>query len=123
MTKYILGMLFVLALFGGLFAYAANATAKGQGAAIHTQAIQPTARPSTALLRLSQTAKPNTCEVYTGIERGTVNLRTCAGTSCAVVKVLTEGQSLNVLTAGTWSKVTTSNGVTGYINSIYCKGK
>ncbi len=33
MTKYILGMLFVLALFGGLFAYAANATAKGQGAA------------------------------------------------------------------------------------------
>src|SRR5271157_2441636 len=116
MAKYILGMLFVLALFGGLFAYAANATAKGQGAPDPTQATQPTARPS-------QTAKPTTCEVYTGIERGTVNLRTCAGTSCAVVKVLTEGESLKVLTAGIWAKVTTSNGVTGYINSIYCKGK
>ena len=116
MTKYILRMLFVLALFGGLFAYAANATAKGQGAAIPTQATHPTARPS-------QTAKPNTCKVYTGIQRGTVNLRTCAGTSCAVVKVLTEGESLNILTAGTWAKVTTSNGVTGYVNSFYCKGK
>ena len=116
MTKYILGMLFVLALFGGLFAYAANATAKRQGVAIPTQTAQPTARPL-------QTAKPNTCEVYTGIERGTVNLRTCAGTSCAVVKVLTEGESLNVLTAGIWAKVTTSNGLTGYINSIFCKGK
>jgi len=116
MTKYILGMLFVLVLFGGLYAYAANATANGQGAADPTQATQPTARPS-------QIAKPNTCEVYAGIERGTVNLRTCAGTSCAVVKVLTEGESLNILTAGTWAKVMTSNGVTGFINSIYCKGK
>ncbi len=116
MTKYILGMLFVLALFGGLFAYAANATAKGQGAAIPTQAAKLTARPL-------ETVKPDTCEVYTDIEHGTVNLRMCAGTSCAVVKVLTEGESLNVLTAGTWAKVTTSNGATGYINSIYCKGK
>jgi uncharacterized protein YgiM (DUF1202 family) len=70
------------------------------------------------------TAAPTvTCEVYTGIERGAVNLRSCAGTSCAVLDIVTEGERLTILTAGNWTHVTTEDGVTGYINSNYCKGK
>ena len=65
------GMLLRACGVGGLFIYAAMRPHRGRARRIPTQTAQPTARPS-------QTAKPNTCEVYTGIERGTVNLRTCA---------------------------------------------
>lgn len=110
MTKKMLVMFLLLALAVGLYAVTANA--KGQGGTVATQ----TARPS-------QTATTATCKVITGVDGGTVNLRTCAGTSCAVMKVLTEGESLDVLTAGTWANVTTKDGVTGWLNSEYCKGK
>lgn len=63
------------------------------------------------------------CHVQTGIEGGTVNLRTCAGVSCAVLDIVTEGEPLTILTAGAWAHVMTEDGVMGYINSKYCKGK
>lgn len=73
----------------------------------------------------SQTATdtPEACNVQTGIEGGTVNLRTCAGVSCAVLDIVTEGERLTILTAGNWKQVTTEDGVTGWLNSKYCKGK
>lgn len=69
------------------------------------------------------TSTPEICNVQTGIEGGTVNLRSCEGTSCTVKEVLTEGERLTILTAGAWLNVITEDNVTGYINSKYCKGK
>jgi len=90
-------------------------------------AITPTATVTATVTVTATAAAPTaaavTCEVYTGIDGGTVNLRTCAGTSCAVLDIVTEGERLTVLAAGNWAHVTTKDGVTGYINSNYCKGK
>jgi len=88
-------------------------------------AITPTvtATVTVTATAAAPTAAAVTCEVYTGIDGGTVNLRTCAGTSCAVLDIVTEGERLTVLAAGNWAHVTTKDGVTGYINSNYCKGK
>lgn len=108
MTKKILAMFLLLALAVGLYAM----TGKASGG--------ETAQPSRTA---TNTAAAVTCEVYTGIERGAVNLRSCAGTYCEVIRVLTEGERLTVLTAGNWTHVTTEDGVSGWLNSKYCKGK
>jgi uncharacterized protein YgiM (DUF1202 family) len=110
MTKKMLAItaFLLLALAVGLYAM----TGKASGG--------ETAQPSRTA---TNTAAAVTCEVYTGIERGAVNLRSCAGTYCEVIRVLTEGERLAVLQAGLWNNVTTEDGVTGYINSNYCKGK
>lgn len=114
MTKRIFKITLLLALAIGFYAMTVNA--KGEGMkADPTQTAQPP--PATS------TARPATCKVITGVDGGTVNLRTCAGTSCGVVTVLTEGQSLGIVKAGLWSKVTTESGLTGWLNSRYCKGK
>lgn len=110
MIQRILSIFLLLALAVGLFAMTANA--KGESGADPTQPAQAT-----------NTAKPDTCKVITGIDGGTVNLRSCAGTSCAVADILTEGESLDIVTAGLWVNVTNADGVTGWLNSKYCKGK
>jgi uncharacterized protein YgiM (DUF1202 family) len=114
MTKRILKMFLLLALAFGF--YAMTAKAKGDGGAVRptqtAQATRPAASTRTAAAR---------CEVITGVDGGTVNLRTCAGTSCGVIAILTEGESLKVLRAGVWVNVTTEDGVTGWLNSTYCK--
>jgi uncharacterized protein YgiM (DUF1202 family) len=89
--------------------------AQADGAAIEpTQTAQPTQ---------TATITPWACVVTTGIDGGTVNLRRCGGTDCEVLDIVTEGERLTILTAGAWANVTTSGGVTGWINSNYCKGK
>ncbi len=111
MTKRITTMFLLLALAVGLYFM----QGKADGGAVmptQTQTAQPT-RPATNT--------PEACNVQTGIEGGTVNLRTCAGVSCAVLDIVTEGERLTILTAGAWMNVTTEDGVTGYINSNYCK--
>ena len=94
-------------------------------AALITATISPT-------LETIQITIPTagTCIVSTGLEDGTVNLRSCDGTACSVLAIVTEGESLDILTAGEstayaslWINVTTADGVTGWINSNYCKGK
>lgn len=112
MSKRILKMFLLLALAVGLY-MATSAKADG-GEPKPTRTAQP-----------SQTATntPSVCVVVTGFYAGTVNLRTCDGTSCEVIRVLTEGERLQVITAGAWVNVITEDGVTGYINSNYCKGK
>ena len=111
MTKKITVMFLLLALVAGLYV---TAGAKGDRVAVdpkRTAQVVPTAT----------TAKPGRCEVYTGIDGGTVNLRRCAGTACAVLDIVTEGESVTILTAGNWANVTTEDGVTGWLNNSYCK--
>jgi uncharacterized protein YgiM (DUF1202 family) len=112
MTKRIMTVFLLLAL-AGLF-YAMTAKANG-GESVPTA----TARPPTQ----TATNTPTVCNVQTGIEGGAVNLRTCGGLSCAVLDVVTEGERLTILTAGNWTRATTESGVTGWLNSKYCKGK
>lgn len=115
MTKRTMTMFILLALAGLFYAMTAKA---GGGESPPTPTAQPSRTPT-------QTAAntPTVCRVQTGIEGGTVNLRTCAGVSCAVLDIVTEGEPLTVLTAGAWAHVMTEDGVMGYINSKYCKGK
>lgn len=108
MTKRITTMFLLLALAVGLYFM--------QGKADGGE-IKPALSTATA------TNTPEACNVQTGIEGGTVNLRTCAGVSCAVLDIVTEGERLTILTAGAWMNVTTESGVTGWLNSKYCKGK
>lgn len=109
MTKRIMSMFLLLALAVGL--YFTQGKADG-GAVDPTQTARPTA-----------TSTPEVCKVQTGIEGGTVNLRTCGGTSCGVTQVLTEGERLTVITSGGWMNVTTESGVTGWLYSKYCEVK
>lgn len=108
MSKRILKIFLLLALAVGF--YAMTAKAKGDALAQPTQTAQA-----------SQTATARTCKVITGVDGGTVNLRKCEGMSCAVVDIVTEGESLSIVTSGLWVKVTNKNDVTGFINSKYCK--
>jgi uncharacterized protein YgiM (DUF1202 family) len=110
MTKRIIKLFLLLVLAGGYYVMTVNA--KGRGVLDPVQTLQP-----------SQTATLATCKINTGIESGAVNLRTCPGIACAVIQTLTEGESLNILAAGTWARVATEDGVTGFLNSTYCKGK
>lgn len=78
-------------------------------------------KPALPTATATATNAPEACNVQTGIEGGTVNLRTCAGVSCAVLDIVTEGEPLTILTPGAWMNVTTADGVTGWLNSKYCK--
>ena len=114
MTKRIFKITLLLALAIGFYAMTVNA--KGEGMkADPTQTAQPP--PATS------TARPDTCEVITGVDGGTVNLRACGSIACEVLDIVTEGERLTILTADAWANVTSADGVTGWINSNYCKGK
>jgi hypothetical protein len=103
---YFMMLLIVLVSF-----YAMTATAKGEGGAPGpTQTAAPL--PTRSL---------ENCTVRSGIEGGTVNLRACGSTSCGVLDVLTEGESLTIITAAQWANVTTEKGTIGWINSKYCE--
>ncbi len=83
----------------------------------------PTA-PRSPTATLTATEAAQRCTLTTGIHNGTVNLRACPGAACgAVLDILTEGASLTIITAGDYVNVTTESGVTGWLNSKYCKGK
>lgn len=114
--KKTITLLFLLALVAGCYALTVNA--KGRGS-------EPTRIP-TATAKPSPTLTPTApaCIVTTGLTSGAVNLRACPGMMCgAVLDVLTEGESLTILTAGEYVRVQTASGVTGWLNSNYCKGK
>lgn len=111
MSKRIITMFILLVLAVGLYFM----QGKADGGAVKPTQTQ-TARPTA-------TNTPEVCNVQTGIDGGNVNLRTCGGTSCGVVQVLTEGERLTIRKAGNWTQVTTADGVTGWLNSKYCKGK
>jgi len=79
---------------------------------------QPTAQASRPV---TATKTETVCKVITGIETGKVNLRGCEGTTCPVLLVLKDGQTLTVLQRGAWSEVITGDGLHGWVNSTYCK--
>lgn len=64
---------------------------------------------------------PQACTVSTGVPAGNLNIRTGAGTSYAVIRVLAEGETLTVIKRGAWLQVIDAQGNQGYINSTYCK--
>jgi uncharacterized protein YraI len=110
MTKKITVMLILLTLFCyGVFLLLPEKQVKA------TATESPTASPMpTALDALT------VCRVMTGIPEGTVNLRSCAGTACPVLLVLSDGQALTIIQAGAWMEVLTADNLRGYINSKYC---
>ncbi len=109
MKKIILSMLLLLAL---VCFYAMSTTAKGQGITLPQAIDQPSVIP---------TGTPALCRVETGIDTGKVNFRTCAGTSCAVQSILSNGDVLTVLNRGAWLQVRTAKNQIGFVNSNYCK--
>lgn len=114
--KKTMTLLFLLAVVAGFYALAVNAKGQGSEPTPTAQASQ-TPKPT-------QTEAAQVCTVTTGITSGAVNLRACPGSMCgAVLDILTEGESLTILTAGEYVNVTTKSGVTGWLNSKYCKGK
>jgi hypothetical protein len=108
-------LMLILIILVSLYARIANVN--GNSGAVPTQ----TAQTFTGPLRQSPTAKSDICKVNTGIDGGTVNLRECGSTVCAVADIVTEGESLKILKADLWANVTTPDGVTGWLNSKYCK--
>lgn len=72
------------------------------------------------------TPAPLLCQIKTGVDAGTVNLRTCGGTRCQNVTILHEGDILTQTAPETvdgWTPVRSSGGLQGWVNSKYCKGK
>lgn len=106
MTKKIFAMLLLLACLAGLYV-----TAGAQGDRVEAVTTSTAARIATA----------EACEVYTGVDAGTVNLRACGSVACGVLDIVTEGERLTIVTAGAWTQVTRADGVTGWVNSNYCK--
>ncbi len=86
-----------------------------------TQATAPATKSSSKPEKLITTPAPDTCTVTTGAPVGYLNLRNGAGVQYAVIRVLTEGEVLTVVTRGAWHEVTDTRGNHGYINSTYCK--
>jgi len=95
------------------------ATSRTNGAAALKGQLFPLLTQTTTTA--TRTATLARCVIVTGLQDGRVNLRTCAGLACGVSSVLTEGQPLTVLQAGRWLQVRTGAGVTGYLNSKFCK--
>ena len=106
--KKIFILLLLLALSVVFFAIGFNVMAKGD------RVPGPT---STA----ARIATAEACRVNTGVDAGTVNLRACGSIACEVLDIVTEGERLTILTAGAWANVTSADGVTGWVNSNYCK--
>ncbi len=61
------------------------------------------------------------CRVNTGVPAGLLNMRAAAGVSHAVIRVLAEGETLTVISAGAWLEVIDAQGNHGYIKSNYCR--
>jgi len=89
----------------------------------------PTASPSqteapTETTQPGTTPAPQYCIVTTGAGiEGALNLRTGPGTSYPVIRILTEGETLIIITRGAWLEVMTEVSERGYINANYCEVK
>lgn len=89
-----------------------------------TPTAQPTGTATKSSLTLSNlitpTPTPQTCTVSTGIDSGKLNVRSDAGTSYAVIRVLREGQAVTLTDEsprGNWIQITTGH---GWINQKFC---
>jgi len=88
---------------------------------------EPTAAPSKPAQLLtvpSSTATEKSaqlCQVRTGMPSGYLNLRTGAGVSFSVIRILAEGETLQVLKRGAWLHVIDTRGEKGFVNANYCR--
>lgn len=125
MKKVFVLLLVLLALAGALYELAGRVSSgEGQRATAPANVANVAARLSAPIhpaTTATQTATPARCVIVTGLQEGRVNLRSCAGLACGVSSVLTEGQPLTLLQPGRWAQVRTGAGLTGYINSKFCK--
>lgn len=81
-----------------------------------TQLMSKKANPTTL------TSSSKVCQVKTGIEEGTLNMRTCGGTYCPSVSVLREGARLieiETQAVDGWLSVKTADGLVGWVSSKY----
>jgi uncharacterized protein YgiM (DUF1202 family) len=69
--------------------------------------------------KASSTSAPS-CTVSTGYNAGALNLRAGAGMGYEVIRVLSEGEALQVLERAAWLKVIDARGNQGFINAHYC---
>lgn len=80
-------------------------------------------RPTQSPTASPTSTKPSAdlCTVRTGVPRGYLNLRTGAGTRYAVIRILAEGEVLEVLERAAWLQVIDRKGKQGYVYRRYCQ--
>lgn len=88
----------------------ANATATAEKVNNHAQAAN------------TPHATQRACTVFTGIDAGGLNLRSCDSVNCPVIDVLREGQTVTVFQDGQdWLLVQTDSAAIGWVNKDFCK--
>lgn len=95
-------------------------------AAMKVESMSTQTAPDPAMMQPTATG-PNqpACVIRTGVTGGHVNMRACAGTGCAVVTILSNGDLLAIITVGDspegdkWLHVRTADNLTGYVNSKF----
>lgn len=99
-------------------------TLAGITAAVATETPTATPSPAEAAPATSTAAAKPGWQVCTGVERGTVNVRACAGMGCGVVMVLEEGRAVRLSGvddvqpgSGRWLMITSPR--EGWINANY----
>lgn len=78
-------------------------------------------QPNPALPRSTAEASAQICQVKTGMPSGYLNLRAGAGVEYEVIRVLSEGETLQVIKRSAWLEVIDEQGNQGFINSRYCR--
>jgi len=82
----------------------------------------PTARPTaTEAARMKPVMIPSPISVSCTVNAGSLYLRSGAGMSYAVTRILHDGEQLAVIERGAWLKVETSQHVKGWVYGRYCK--
>jgi uncharacterized protein YgiM (DUF1202 family) len=108
----------LFALFGLIFSLACSLTANPtSGSAVLPISTDAAIERQARVQRPTNNPQPERCTVSAGF----LNLRACAGTGCAVVHVLKEGEYLIVLERGGWFEVRDKDRRLGWINSKYCE--
>jgi len=87
------------------------------------KAPYPTVSPAASLAMDPQPGAAAAARSSCTVTAEALNLRAGPGTAYPVLTWLYAGQVLTVLQAGAWLQVQTDGGLTGYVNSNYCKGR
>ena len=91
-------------------------------AATTTPSVTTRPQDTSQAVILPQGATLAACVVGTGISGGSLNIRQAGLMDAPVVGTVAEGDALVIIgTAGAWLKVQSSAGLTGYVNSTFCK--
>jgi uncharacterized protein YgiM (DUF1202 family) len=117
MKKFICALLIVFLSACNTYATMYDMSGSATNTPTSTTTVQTVDR---AAAPLSPTPAPLMCQVRTGIDVGSLNLRSGAGTQYSVVRVLAEKELLTVIARGAWLEVQDPQGNHGFVNSKYC---